>query len=316
MLDTKGKEPSFTTNPAIPLPLARQVPVEKLKSELNLLPDDAFLVEAGDLVAYCCEARQIPDILWQIGILRELTFRAAEEGTGQPLDLDDFDATYDHIFVWDRVAEKIVGGYRLGRIDQILMRQGKEGLYTATLFDIEDSVLEALNPALELGRSFVVPDYQRSFAMPLLWRGIGAYLNRRPWYRRLIGAVSIDREYSDQSVAMMCRYFSERHGADPAWVAGVKPKLPFDWKTFELPAEGPTTLGELNAEVSLQSGGRVMPTLLKHYAMLEAEFLGFNVDPDFSNVIDGLICVDLLKAPQRKLARFMGPVAVEALRAA
>ena len=146
--------------------------------------------------------------------MRELTFRPAKEGTGEPLDLDDLEAGYDQKFVWDRAAEQIVGGYRLARIDQILMRQGKEGLYTATLFDIDDSVLETLNPALELEGSLVVPDYQRSFAM------------------------------------------------------------------------------------------------------LEAEFLGFNVNPDFSNVIDGLICVDLFKAPRRKLARFMGPVAVEALHAA
>lgn len=315
MLDAKLKDVLLSTTPANPLPLAPEVSVEKIKAELGALSEESFLVEAGDLVAYCCEARQIPDILWQIGILREFTFRAADEGTGQPLDLDDFDATYDHIFIWDRNAERIVGGYRLGRIDQILMRQGKAGLYTSTLFEIDDAVLEALNPALELGRSFVVPDYQRSFAMPLLWRGIGAYLNRRPWYRRLIGAVSIDREYSDQSVALMCRFFSEKCGVEPEWAAGVKPKQPFDWRQYDLSAE-PQTLGELNAEIAALSNGRAIPTLLKHYAMLEAEFFGFNVDPDFCNVVDGLICVDLLKAPQRKLARFMGPVAVEALRAA
>ena len=315
MLETKLKEILATFPGSGTLPLAAEVPVEKLEAEIEALSEDALLVEAGELVAYCCEPREIPEILWQIGIMRELTFRAAEEGTGRPLDLDEFDATYDHIFVWDRKTKRVVGGYRLGRVDQILMRQGKEGLYTSTLFDIDDQVLEAMNPALELGRSFVVPDYQRSFAMPLLWRGIGAYLNRRPWYRRLIGAVSIDREYSDASVAMMCRFFAEHHGADPMWMRGVRPRLPFNWEAF--PAKAAiTSLSELSDHVAEHNSGRPIPTLLKHYALLGAEVLAFNVDPDFSNVVDGLICVDLLKAPQRKLARFMGPMAVEALRAA
>ena len=91
---------------------------------------------------------------------------------------------------------------------------------------------------------------------------------------------------------------------------------PFNWEAFPAKASI-TSLSELSDYVAENNSGRpVTTTLLKHYALLGAEVLAFNVDPDFSNVVDGLICVDLLKAPQRKLARFMGPMAVEALRAA
>ena len=126
--------------------------------------------------------------------------------------------------------------------------------------------------------------------------------------------MSIDREYSDASVAMMCRFFAERHGADPMWMRGVRPRLHLTGRHF--PGKQLTSLSGLSDYVAEHNSGRPIPTLLKHYALLGAEVLAFNVDPDFSNVVDGLICVDLLKAPQRKLARFMGPMAVEALRAA
>ena len=136
-----------------------------------------------------------------------------------------------------------------------------------------------------------------------------------PWYRRLIGAESIDRKYSDASVAMICRFVAEHHGADPMWMRGVRPRLPFNWGAF--PARAAiTSLSELSDYVAEHKSGRPIPTLFEHYALISAEVLAFNVDSDFADVEAGLICVDLLKAPKRKLARFMGPMAVEALRAA
>ena len=94
-------------------------------------------------------------MLDEIGRLREIAFRAVGEGTGRARDLDVFDQTYRHLFVWDRQRHEIAGAYRLGATDEILAASGTAGLYTRTLFDYGDALLTQLGPALELGRSFV-----------------------------------------------------------------------------------------------------------------------------------------------------------------
>jgi len=121
--------------------------------------------------------------LQEIGRLRELTFRAAGEGSGKTSDIDLFDAYYLHLFLWDREANAIVGAYRMGLADEIIMRYGKRGLYTQSLFRYGTRFLQTLNPAIELGRSFVRLEYQRSFSpLLLLWRGIGQFILRSPHY--------------------------------------------------------------------------------------------------------------------------------------
>ena len=113
-------------------------------------------------------ASELPHLLREIGRLRELTFREVEEGTGNALDLDRFDAAYTHLFVWHRERLEVVGAYRLGRADEILGAAGKKGLYTSTLFKFRKKLLRCLGPALELGRSFVRPEYQRQPAALLM----------------------------------------------------------------------------------------------------------------------------------------------------
>jgi putative hemolysin len=126
---------------------------------------------------YCAEAGAIPHLLDEIGRLREITFRAVGEGTGHARDLDSFDDHYEHLFIWNRKREEVVGAYRVGRVDEIRRRAGTRGLYTASLFRYRSPFFQLLGPTLELGRSFVRPEAQRSFApLLLLWKGIGEYL--------------------------------------------------------------------------------------------------------------------------------------------
>src|SRR5690606_39210182 len=121
--------------------------------------------------------KQIPNVMREIGRLREITFRATDEGTGKSIDVDEFDEYYQHLFVWNKEKAEIVGAYRLGRTDNIIKRFGKKGLYTTTLFNIKSSFFDEINPALEMGRSFVRIEYQRSFSpLLMLWRGIGHYV--------------------------------------------------------------------------------------------------------------------------------------------
>lgn len=169
--------------PRVPVPagltrrveVAETVPRALLKAEVEALPPAQNLIATGHLKVLYAQAAQIPWCLQEIGRLRELTFRAAGEGTGKTTDIDLFDAYYLHLFVWDAKSEKIVGGYRMGLADQIVGRFGKRGLYTQSLFSYGPRLLKTLNPAIELGRSFVREEYQRNFLpLMLLWRGIAA----------------------------------------------------------------------------------------------------------------------------------------------
>jgi hypothetical protein len=156
-----------------------EVPRAALEVEISALSADQRLVDRGQFHVYCARASQIPWALREIGRLRELTFRAVGEGTGRPSDLDLFDASYLHLFLWDAQAAAIAGAYRLGLVDEILARHGKRGLYTHSLFKYRTRLLDSLNPAIELGRSFVRAEYQRSFApLFLLWSGIGRFVER------------------------------------------------------------------------------------------------------------------------------------------
>ena len=116
---------------------------------------------------------------------------AVGEGTGNSRDLDDYDTHYVHLFAWDSRRHAIVGAYRLGHVDEIVANQGHRGLYTRSLFSYGDRFIRAIGCALELGRSFIVPEQQRNFgALLLLWRGIAQYVARHPRYHVLLGPVS------------------------------------------------------------------------------------------------------------------------------
>src|SRR5215831_1020830 len=170
-------------------PVAPPVPESLLKAEIEALPADQRLVESGQYLILYARASQIPWCLQEIGRLRELTFRAAGEGTGKESDMDLFDSYYLHLFLWDREADAIVGAYRMGLADEILSRYGERGLYTRSLFSYGPKLLRTLNPAIELGRSFVRAEYQRSFSpLLLLWRGISQFVLRSPQYAILFAS--------------------------------------------------------------------------------------------------------------------------------
>jgi hypothetical protein len=122
--------------------------------------------------------------------------RELGESSGKSLDLDAFDEELLHPLVWNAAEREVVGAYGLGPIDRILPARGKAGLYTSTLFDFSDELLARISPAIELGRSFVRPAYEKEFApLMLLWKGIALFVARHPHYRRFFGPVSISNDY-------------------------------------------------------------------------------------------------------------------------
>ena len=293
-------------------PIAGPVDPRRLRDEVARVPGEQRLVEAGDLVAFCARAPEIPALLQELGRLREITFRAADEGTGRPLDLDGFDVDYLHLVVWNRELEHVVGAYRLGATDELLSRRGVAGLYTATLFDYAPRLFRDLGPALELGRSFVRAEYQRSHSpLLLLWRGIGRFVAANPRYRYLFGPVSIASSYELPSRRLIASYL-RASGAFHPWARYVSPRTPLRVPRHQLERDaGVRTvvddiegLSPFIADIERDRKG--IPILVKQYFRLGARVLGLNVDPDFADVLDVLVLVDLTATAARDLERYLG----------
>ncbi len=293
-------------------PAALHASVNPLDREQHALGREQTLLETGDFCVHLAEARHIPQLLHEIGRLREKTFRLAGEGTGKEVDLDIFDAHYQHLFLWDKHGRRIAGAYRLGRTDAILKNFGPKGLYTATLFSFRPEFWDKIVPALELGRSFVCPEYQKSYApLLLLWKGIAGFIQRHPEYRTLFGPVSIDNGYHRFSRQLIVGYLQAK-GHMHELADHVRPRKPFRQRRLfrlndsllTMMSRNIDEVSEIIADIDAHKSG--VPVLLRQYLKLGGKFLGFNVDREFSDVLDGLVLVDLLKTDHRTLERYLG----------
>ncbi|MDT9583119.1 GNAT family N-acyltransferase [Stenotrophomonas indicatrix] len=291
--------------PAGPEPLAAPVPPAQVATAIAAATVLGQTADGKQILLASCTADS--PLLHELGRLRELTFRQVGEGTGRSRDLDDFDLHYQHIVIWDGTAQRIAGAYRIMRGAQALARRGLAGLYSASLFRYSDDAIPRIAEGLELGRSFVVPDYWGSRSLDYLWQGIGAYLQCQPGIRYLFGAVSISaalpRDAREQLVAYYQRYYGVADGR-------VQSNRPFQYFA------APPCFGEMDAaaafdvlKANLAALGTGVPTLYRQYTDLcepgGARFLAFGVDPDFSDSIDGLIEVDLHAIRPHKRKRYL-----------
>jgi putative hemolysin len=293
-------------------PIQSETSCALLEQDFNQLPVEQLLNETGEFSVAYAYSRQIPHILREIGRLREITFRAANEGTGKSTDLDRFDEHYLHLFVWNHKNRDIVGAYRLAKSDLTLKRFGLKGLYTRTLFHFSSELIDEIGPFLELGRSFIRPEYQRNYwALMLLWKGIGRYVSLHPQYPRLVGPVSINNEYNSASHQLMAAFFKLNMFENPL-AKLVRPKNPLRVAPIRgIDKHYLTSVVNNIDEVSdlvdeIEARGQGVPILLKQYLKLGGKLLGFSVDPSFGSVLDGLILVDLTGTEERILKRYLG----------
>jgi putative hemolysin len=287
--------------------IAPPVDSSLLARDVDQLPSAARLIASGVFDVYCANAGSLPHVLEEIGRLRELSFRRVGEGTGRARDLDRFDPHYQHLFVWNRARLEIAGAYRIGATDRIVPEHGIPGLYTTTLFRYDERMLSRLGPALELGRSFVRPEYQRNYSpLLLLWKGIGRLVAQSPRYRTLFGPVSISSRYQDSSQQLLRAFLaSERSDLTLAeLVAARNPPSPLAPPSAAEVA--PASVDELDAAVARLEGTQGIPVLLRQYLRLNAAVLGFNVDPAFGDSLDALMMVDLMRLPSGMLERYLG----------
>jgi putative hemolysin len=252
-------------------------------------------------------------VMREIGRLRELSFRQVQEGTGNALDIDSYDRYFRHLILWDEDELEIIGSYRIGEAAKILKAQGEAGLYTHSLFEFNQAFLPYLEHAIELGRSFIQPRYQGKRSLDYLWYGIGAYLYQHPEIRYMVGPVSMSTSLPELAQKEIASFYTELFGNDKRLAI---PRLPFefdpvnDFAPFKQVAdEAEYKQAYTILKEKMDDFGVKIPILYRQYVELcepgGCEFLGFNIDPKFSNCVDALILVHIDAIKEKKHQRYI-----------
>ena len=288
-------------------PLADPLDPAIVAAEIAALPPEAKIAVRSQFDVYVAPFVALPNVMFEIGRLRELTFRAVGEGSGRPRDMDEYDIYYLQLIIWDREQQQIAGGYRLGQGNVIFQRFGVNGFYTNSLFKLKPAFYPILQEAVELGRSYVVPAYQRHrLPLFLLWKGILYFLLAHPQYRYLYGPVSISKDYSPASKSVIVE-FVRRFFYNKKLSKMVKPRKPYRARIKKVDTRllaehlggGFDALDHLVADI--ESAHFKVPVLFRQYVKLNARFIAFNVDPNFSNCLDGLMLLDIRQIPASTL---------------
>jgi putative hemolysin len=292
--------------PSVEEPIIEPVNKEKIKLEIEQLPEPCLLFRQNNYDVYCAPPSSIPNIINELGRLRELTFREIGEGTNMKCDIDEYDLYYHHLFIWDTENEIIAGAYRIGKGNEIMYNLGVKGFYIRSLFKIKEPLYPILSQSLELGRSFIIKAYQRNpYPLFLLWKGILHFLVVNPEFRYLIGPVSISNSFKGASKSMIVD-FVNRNYFDKKLASLVKPKKKFkpvlpqvDRELLDNHIQSLRELDDIIREI--ESKGMRIPVLLIKYLELNGKIIGFNLDPKFNNSLDGLLLLDLLEIPEKTI---------------
>ena len=263
-----------------------------------------FLFEKNDYQAFLADAKEIPNLMREIYRLREITFRLVGEGTGNELDTDKYDKYYKHLILWDKKNKKIAGAYRMGLGSEIFEKYGIKGFYLSELFTFDPELYEMMSKSIEMGRAFVVPEYQQKpFPLFLLWRGIVHTILRHPQHEYLIGPVSISNNFSNFSKSLLIE-FMKSNFYDAYTAQFVTPKKEFKVRLKEkdkkfIFEEAKNNLNRFDKLIDeLEPGALKVPVLLKKYIKQNARLISFNVDPNFNDAIDGLMYIKISDLPE------------------
>jgi putative hemolysin len=291
--------------PRSPKQIATPANQEKMNAEIESLRNsDSRLTHSKNYEVFFTEAHNIPNILHEIGRLREVTFREIGEGTNNPIDLDKYDHYYRHMFLWDDEAKKIAGAYRMGLGSEIFPKHGIDGFYLQELFRFEPELFDMMNKSIEMGRAFITKDYQlKPMPLFLLWKGIVHITLRYPEHKFLIGGVSISNQFTDFSKSLMIE-FMKSHYYDPYIAQYIHPKKEFRVKLKD--ADKDFIFDEAEADLvkfdkiidEIEPGTLRLPVLIKKYIKQNARVVAFNVDPLFNNAIDGLMYIRIADLPE------------------
>ena len=322
------KSNRLITSPKIKIKKATKKISCQRNSDLFLAEVDALretnsrLLKSKNYEVFFASAKDIPNLIHEIGRLREITFRAIGEGTNKEVDLDKFDNYYHHLLLWDTVAEKLVGAYRMGLGKEIYKKYGIKGFYVQSLFRIEPELHQMMDNTIEMGRAFIIAEYQQK-PMPLflLWKGIVHVTLRYPQYKYLMGGVSISNQFSDFSKSLMIE-FMKSHYYDPYIAQYIRPKKEYKVKlkdgdkdfVFDASKADMQKFDKIIDEI--EPGILRIPVLIKKYVKQNARLVAFNVDPKFNNAIDGLMYIKVADIPESTVKPVMEEFQLELERKA
>ncbi|MDQ8011067.1 MAG: lysophospholipid acyltransferase family protein [Flavobacterium nitrogenifigens] len=303
--DTKLIDTASLKIPKAPKKIVTAASESKLIDEVQALRDsDSRFLQSKNYEVFFASAKEIPNILHEIGRLREITFREVGEGTNESIDIDEYDQYYHHMFLWDDETKKIAGAYRMGLGSEIYPKYGIEGFYLTDLFRFEPELHDMMHKSIEMGRAFIVKEYQQK-PMPLflLWKGIIHTTLRHPEHKYLVGGVSISNQFSDFSKSLMIEFMKSNY-YDPYIAQYIHPKKAYKVKLKDADKdfifdEAESDLNKFDKIIDeLEPGNLRLPVLIKKYIKQNARVVAFNVDPLFNNAIDGLMYIRIADIPE------------------
>lgn len=286
-----------------PKDVVPEIPGDVLEKEVAPLREDYRIWVEKNYEVFIAPTTRIPNVIREIGRLREVTFREIGEGTNKSIDLDEYDIYYHHLFIWDTEAKMLVGAYRIGLGDEIFYSIGKKGFYISELFKMKTQFTPVLKKSIELGRSWIRKEYQQKpLPLFLLWKGILKYLLENPRYRYLIGPVSISNSFSTFSKSLIVDYINRNH-FDEEMAQYIRPRKKFKVDLGNIDADllmsGEDSFKGLDILISeVETRSLKVPVLLRQYIGLNAKIISFNIDPKFADCLDGFLVLDLEKVPQ------------------
>ncbi|MFC0779572.1 GNAT family N-acyltransferase [Flavobacterium sp. HJSW_4] len=303
--DTKLIDTASLKIQKAPKKIATAANESKLIDEVQALRNsDSRFLQSKNYEVFFASAKEIPNILHEIGRLREITFREVGEGTNESIDIDQYDQYYHHMFLWDDETKKIAGAYRMGLGSEIYPKHGIEGFYLTDLFRFEPELHDMMHKSIEMGRAFIVKEYQQK-PMPLflLWKGIIHTTLRHPEHKYLVGGVSISNQFSDFSKSLMIEFMKSNY-YDPYIAQYIHPKKAYKVKLKDADKdfifdEAESDLNKFDKIIDeLEPGNLRLPVLIKKYIKQNARVVAFNVDPLFNNAIDGLMYIRIADIPE------------------
>lgn len=293
-------------------PVIEAVPRELIESELT--PERLLRAtnNAGNLI-YTVKAAEAPNLMREIGRLREMAFRQAGGGTGEEVDIDAQDTApdgYTQLFVWDPVAHEILGGYRYIISDS----EYPAHLSTEHYFRFSDRFRREILPhTIELGRSFVQPRYQRTrdakslYALDNLWDGLGALIVENPDKQYFFGKVTMyghyDREARNILIYFLQRYFPDSDNLlEPLYPVEMSINVEEMKKLFT----GKSYLDDYRVLVNeLRKRDEFIPPMINSYMSLSPSMKVFSTvhNPDFGEVEETGILIKINDIYPEKVER-------------
>jgi len=291
--------------PKVPQPIIPAVSRELLHEEMSQIEGEHLLFEQASYRVFFAPPQRIPNILREIGRLREVTFREIGEGSLKEIDTDRYDTYYNHLFIWNSAEDVLVGAYRMGMGAEIVPMIGLKGFYTNSLFRMDKQMLQVMEKTIELGRSFVTKEYQRkAVSLMLLWKGILHILLKYTEYRNLMGPVTISGGLNDVSKMLIVR-FLEKHHLHRQLAGYLHPKRGLKGINTRIDDSYIDSIDSIDfvnkIVVDIERDEFSIPILIRKYLQLNSHVLAFNVDPEFNYCLDAMMLLDLKKVPQETI---------------